>query len=105
MAPEGVILLAPWSDGFTQEEAWASTAATLRGFQQSSGLSGEDKNLRCRLIIKLQISGRAIRSLIDPLTSYRNPDCIFYQQISQLKSAAVVIMKGVIKRVSKSLIV
>ena len=50
MAPEGVILLAPWPEACTQEEPWAPTAATLRGFQQSFGLTGEDKNLRCRLL-------------------------------------------------------
>jgi hypothetical protein len=78
MAPDGVILLAPWPDAFTQDEPWAPTAATLRGFQQSFGLSGEDKSLRCRLVIKLQISSRAIRSLIDPLTSYRTPECFSF---------------------------
>jgi len=105
MAPEGVILLAPWPDGFTEEEPWATTATTLRGFQQSFGISGEDKNLRCRLVIKLQIPGRANRSLIDPLTSYSTPDCIFYHQISHLNSSTVVMMKGVIKHISKSFIV
>jgi hypothetical protein len=54
MAPDGVILLAPWPNAFIEVEPWASTAATLRGFQQSFGLAGEDKNLRCRLVIKLQ---------------------------------------------------
>jgi hypothetical protein len=102
MAPDGVILLAPWSDAFTREEPWALTAATLRGFQQSFGLSCEDKNLRCLLIIKLQISGHITRSLIDPLTSYWTPECIFYQQIWQLKNTTVVIMEGVIKHISKS---
>jgi hypothetical protein len=77
MAPDGVILLAPWPDTFNQEEPWASPAATLRGFQQNFGLAGEVKNLRCRLVIKLQISGRATRSLSDPLTSYSTSECIF----------------------------
>jgi hypothetical protein len=35
MTPDAVILLAPWPVAFTQEEPWAPTAATLRGFQQS----------------------------------------------------------------------
>jgi len=105
MAPDGVILLAPWRGVFTQEEPWTSTAATLGGFQQSFGNSGEDKNLRYRLVIKLQISGLTTRSHIDPLTSCRTLKCIFYQQIWQLESTTVVIMKGVIKHISMSLIV
>lgn len=105
MAPDGFILLALWPEAFIQEEPWTPTAATLRGFQHSFRLSGEDKNLRCRLVIKLQISGRTTLNLIDPLTSYRIPECIFYHQIWQLKSTTVVIMKGVIKHISTSLIV
>jgi len=86
MALDGVILLAPWPDACTQEKPWAPTAATLRGFQQSFGLSGEDKNLRCRLLIKLQISGRATRNHIDPLTSCRTLECLFHQQICSLSA-------------------
>jgi hypothetical protein len=86
MAREGFILLAPWPDACTQEEPWTLTAATLRGFQQSFGLSGEDKNLRCLLLIELQISGRATRSHIDPLTSCRTLECLFCQQICSLSA-------------------